>query len=153
MCFPQNMHSAMSVNVSSICSFNKGTCDVSWFMIRTRRLNLEETTISSTCVRLIARPVEQHTCFITPKIINIRNRMYYSKTKTTSLLASIASMRLFSLTLLILISNSGVETWHIIIFSHSTSFLLFLGLEGQSLNGLPNCDSSRIKNVFYELVP
>ena len=153
MCFPQNMHSAMSVNVSSICSFNKGTCDVSWFMIRTRRLNLEETTISSTCVRLIARPVEQHTCFITPKIINIRNRMYYSKTKTTSLLASIASMRLFSLTLLILISNSGVETWHIIIFSHSTSFLLFLGLEGQSLSGLPNCDISRIKNVSYELVP
>jgi hypothetical protein len=40
--------------------------------------------------------------------------LYYSKTKTPSLLASIASMRLFSLTLLILISNSGVETWHII---------------------------------------
>jgi hypothetical protein len=28
-----------------------------WFMIRARRLNLEETAISSTCVRLIARPV------------------------------------------------------------------------------------------------
>jgi hypothetical protein len=46
-------------------------------MIRACRLNLEETAISSTCVRLIARPVVQHTCIITPKIINIRNRMYY----------------------------------------------------------------------------
>jgi hypothetical protein len=45
-----------------------------WFMIRARRLNLEETAISSTCVRLIARPVVQHTCIITPKIINIRNK-------------------------------------------------------------------------------
>ena len=53
-----------------------------WFMIRARRLNLEETAISSTCVRLIARPVVQHTCIITPKIINIRNRMYYSKKHT-----------------------------------------------------------------------
>jgi hypothetical protein len=44
-----------------------------WFMIRARRLNLEETAISSTCVCLIARPVVQHTCIITPKIINIRN--------------------------------------------------------------------------------
>jgi hypothetical protein len=67
-------------------------------------------------------------------------------------LASIASMRLFLLTFLILISNSGVETWHIIHLSNSTSFLLFLGLEGQSLSGLPNCDISRIKNVSYELV-
>jgi hypothetical protein len=31
-------------------------------MIRARQLNLEETAISSTCVRLIARPVVQHTC-------------------------------------------------------------------------------------------
>jgi hypothetical protein len=29
VCFPQNMHSAISVDVSSVCSFNKGTCDVS----------------------------------------------------------------------------------------------------------------------------
>jgi hypothetical protein len=29
VCFPQNMHSAMSVDVSSVCLFNKGTCDVS----------------------------------------------------------------------------------------------------------------------------
>ena len=113
-----------------------------WFMIRARRLNLEETAISSTCVRLIARPVVQHTCIITPKIINIRNRKYYFK----------KHMRLFLLTFLILISNSGVETWHIIHLSHSTSFLLFLGLEGQSLSRLPNCDISRIKNVSYELV-
>jgi hypothetical protein len=42
-----------------------------WFMIRARRLNLEETAISSTCVRLIARPVVQHTCSITPKIIKM----------------------------------------------------------------------------------
>jgi hypothetical protein len=55
-----------------------------WFMIRARRLNLEETAISSTCVRLIARPVVQHTCIINPKIFNIRNRMYYSKTHTIS---------------------------------------------------------------------
>jgi 23S rRNA maturation mini-RNase III len=47
-----------------------------------RRLHLEETAISSTCVPLIARPVVQHTCIITPKIINIRNRMYYSKKHT-----------------------------------------------------------------------
>ena len=55
-----------------------------WFMIRARRLNLEETAISSTCVRLIARPVVQHTCIINPKIFNIRNRMYYSKKPTIS---------------------------------------------------------------------
>ena len=72
-------------------------------MIRARRFNLEETAISSTCVRLIARPVVQHTCIITPKIINIRNRMYYYKKHT------IASMKLFLLTFLILKSNSGVE--------------------------------------------
>jgi hypothetical protein len=29
VCFPQNIHSAMSVDVSSVCSFKKGTCDVS----------------------------------------------------------------------------------------------------------------------------
>ena len=52
---------------------------------------------------------------------------------TPSLLASIASMRLFLLTFHILISNSGVETWHIIHLFHSTSFLHFLGLEGQSI--------------------
>ena len=45
-------------------------------------------------------------------------------------------MRLFLLTFLISISNSGVETWHIIHLSHSTSFLLFIGLEGQSLTRL-----------------
>jgi hypothetical protein len=146
--------------------------------VRSRRLNLEETAISSTCVRLIARPVVQHTCIITPKIINIRNRMYYSKKRTrrtqvdeiavSSRLSRRAliinqthhrflcwtnkpmtrlqtlhcayseenrlSMRLFLLTFLILISNSGVKTWHIIHLSHSISFLLFLELEGQSLS-------------------
>jgi hypothetical protein len=56
--------------------------------------------------------------------------MYYSKKKPPFLLASIASMRLFLLTFLISISNSGVETWHIIHLSHSTSFLLFIGLDG-----------------------
>jgi hypothetical protein len=58
-----------------------------WFKIRARLLNLEETAISSTCVRLIARPVAQHTCIINPKIFNIRNirnRMYYSKKHTIS---------------------------------------------------------------------
>ena len=55
-----------------------------WFMIRARRFNLEETAISSTCLRLIARPVVQHTCIINPKIFNIRNRMYYSKKHTIS---------------------------------------------------------------------
>jgi hypothetical protein len=55
-----------------------------WFRIRAHRLNLEETTISSTCVCLIARPVVQHNCIITHKIINIRNRMYYSKKHTIS---------------------------------------------------------------------
>jgi hypothetical protein len=44
-------------------------------------VNLEETEI---CVRLIARPVVQHTCIINPKIFNIRNRMYYSKKHTIS---------------------------------------------------------------------
>jgi hypothetical protein len=34
-------------------------------MISARRLNLEQTAISSTCVRLIARPMVQHTCIIT----------------------------------------------------------------------------------------
>jgi hypothetical protein len=29
VCFPQNMHSAMSIDMSSVCLFSKGTCDVS----------------------------------------------------------------------------------------------------------------------------
>ena len=46
------------------------------------------------------------------------------KKTTPSLLASIASMRLFLLTFLILISNPGVETWHIKHLFRSTAFLL-----------------------------
>jgi hypothetical protein len=74
--------------------------------------------LSNATFRLVARPVVQHTCIITPKIINIRNRMYYSKKNT------LASMRLFLLTFLISISNSGVETWHLIHLSHTKSKLL-----------------------------
>jgi hypothetical protein len=49
--FKSVFHSAMSVDVSSVCSFNKGTCDVSGLWSEPPRLNLEETAISSTCVR------------------------------------------------------------------------------------------------------
>ena len=60
-------------------------------------------------------------------------------------------MRLFLLTFHILISNSGVETWHIIHLFHSTAFLLFLGLEWQSLENSHYCWKSLGEGVKFFL--
>jgi hypothetical protein len=100
----------------------QGTCDVSGLWSEPADSTLKKNAISSTCVHLIARHVVQHTCIITPKIINIRNRMYYSKKTHHLFLLPLLLWGYFLLTFLILISISGVETWHIIHLSHSTSF-------------------------------